>query len=300
MGLFDQSKGNGMGFAKVPNKQNFTNEDLLNKLSAIEVSFGTPVMGDIKGTQSVMYKQVGGIFDVFVRVDGKNVIMGKIGTDGVSGLEAAFSMTKSLLRDAKDADSSKADHAVDELAKIINQLEDGQEVTASDIKTNTNTSTGEARSFFMKQKAISIKPKFDIFDENKNVAYHVEGNLTRLNFDIQRNGAKVAELKKKLIAVLPEYTLIVGGSEVGKVKKKLKLTSPELVGTIKGKELRIKGDILGFDFDIEVGGNIIGHIDTAQQIWQDCYRITILDESYMDIMIVLAIICDNVVDQEND
>ena len=54
MGFFDMSKGDGMGFAKIENTAGFTNEDLFEKLSAVKVSFGVPVMGDIKGTPSVM------------------------------------------------------------------------------------------------------------------------------------------------------------------------------------------------------------------------------------------------------
>ena len=99
---------------------------------------------------------------------------------------------------------------------------------------------------------------------------------------------------------MPEYTIEVAGKEVGKIKKKLKLTNPELVGTIHDQELRIVGDLFGFDFDILVGGHTIGHIDTAQTIWQDCYRIRIFDENCRDEMIALAIICDNVVDSEKD
>ena len=57
---------------------------------------------------------------------------------------------------------------------------------------------------------------------------------------------------------------------------------------------------MGFDFDIQVGGTVIGHVDTDRTVWSDCYRITILDESRQDLVIALAIICDNVADQEND
>ena len=74
MGFFDMSKPNGTGFAKVPNKLNFTNQDLLEKLSNIKVSFGTPVMGMVGDYEAVLYKQVSVRFDVFVRIDGKNII----------------------------------------------------------------------------------------------------------------------------------------------------------------------------------------------------------------------------------
>lgn len=63
MGLFNLSDSKGFGFAKIPNTQGFTNEVLLEKLSEITVSFGTPEMGDINGTQSVMYRKVSEMFD---------------------------------------------------------------------------------------------------------------------------------------------------------------------------------------------------------------------------------------------
>lgn len=289
-----------MGFAKIENTAGFTNEDLFEKLSAVKVSFGVPVMGDIKGTPSVMYKKVSEQFDLFVRVDGKNVIMGKIGTDGVSSAATALNMGLDLFLGHKDSGTSDADHAVNELAEIIGRLEKGEEVTESKEEASVKTSSGEKMEFYMNQKAISIKPKFDIFDAQEAQVYHVEGDLARLNFSIQRNGEEVAKLKKKLIAVMPEYTILAKGKEVGKIKKKMKLTNPELKGTINGQELKIVGDLFGFDFDIQVGASTIGHVDTVSQLWQDTYRICVFDESYQDIMAALAIICDNVVDAENN
>ena len=300
MGLFNLSDSKGFGFAKIPNTQGFTNEVLLEKLSEITVSFGTPEMGDINGTQSVMYRKVSDMFDVFVRVDGKNIIMGKIGANGVSSVTTALSGGLDMFLGHKDEGTSNADRAVTELSEIVKKLESGESVTASNTVAAVNTASGESVEFFMKQKAISIKPKFDIFDRNEAPVYHVEGDLPRLNFSIQKNGTEVLKLNKKLIAVMPEYSLILNGSEIGKLKKKIKLTNPELAGTINGKELKIVGDLMGFDFELQVGGVTIGHIDTAQTIWQDCYRIKVLNEDYQDIMIALTIICDNVADQSGN
>lgn len=299
MGLFDMSKGSGVGFVKIKNTQNFTNEDLLNKLSEIKVSFGVPQMGDIKGTQSVMYKKVSEKFDVFVRVDGNSVIMGKIGTDGVSSVGTALSMMVDMFAfdGAKDEGTSKADRAVDELGEIIKKLEAGEVVKESNVTASVNTSTGDAIAYFMDQKILSINPKFDIYTDKHEPVYHVDGNITRLDFKVKNSaGTEVAEIKKKLIAILPEYTILQNGSEVGQLKKKLKLTSPELVGTLNGQEFKLQGDLMGFNFDVMLDGKCIGRIDTAQTIWADCYRIQILDENYKDLMIAIAVICDNVVD----
>lgn len=289
-----------MGYASVKNTMNFTNEDLLEKLSSVEVSFGKPEMGDIKGTQAVMYRNVGGKYDVFVRINKKDVIMGKLAAGGAGGMKSAMGMGLDMFLGHKDEETSIADRAVDELLEIVKKLESGETVTQSQQVSVVSNSGENETALFMKQKAISIKPKFDVFDENETVVYHVEGDVTRLNFSIQKSGNEVLKLKKKMIPVMTEYTILQGGSEIGKIKKKLKLTRPELTGTVNGKELRIVGDLMGFDFDIQIGGATIGHVDTARTVWSDCYRIRTLDASQQDLVVALAIICDNIADQQND
>ena len=300
MGLFDMSKPNGTGFAKIPNKQNFTNEDLYEKLSKIKVSFGTPVSGLVGDYDAVLYKQVSVRFDVFVRVDGKNIIAGKIGTDGVSSANTAVNYGLDAYLGHKDEATSQADHAVDELAEILVSLENGEEVTESKVSASIKTGTGEALEFYMKQKAISLKPKFDMFDEKENVVFHVEGDIPRLNFSIQSDGKEVAKLKKKPIPVAPEYVISCDGKEIGKIKKKIKLTNPELTGSLNGKDVHIVGSLMGTDFDIQVGSVSIGQVDTTSQIWNDVYRVKVFDESYKAIMAAITIICDNVVDASRD
>ena len=54
----------------------------------------------------------------------------------------------------------------------------------------------------------------------------------------------------------------------------------------------IEGDMYGFDFDIRVGDKIIGHVDTNSQLFRDSYRISVYDEAYQDLVVILAIICD--------
>ena len=265
MGLFDMTKPNGTGFARIPNKQNFTNEDLLKKLSAVKVTFGTPVMGSIGDYEAV---------------------------------HAAADFTVGTYMGYKDENQSDADHAVDELAEVLVSLENGEEITESRVSASMKTADGKAIEFYMKQKAISLKPKFDMFDENQNVVYHVEGDVTRLNYSIRKDGVEVVKLKKKPVVVPPEYVICVGGKDIGKIKKKIKLTSPELKGTLNGQDFHIAGNLMGSDFDIKVGSLTIGRIDTSSQVVNDEYRVMVFDESYKDIMAAITIICDDVVDAE--
>ena len=149
MGLFDMSSGGNMGYANVKNTKNFSLDDLFQKLSGVTVSFGTPVMGDIKGTPAILYKKVSDQFDVFARIDKDKVIMGKMGTDGVGGGKVALNMGLDMFLGHKDKGTSDADRAVDELLEVIKKLENGEEVTGSSASQAANTSTGSAIEFFI-------------------------------------------------------------------------------------------------------------------------------------------------------
>ena len=299
MDFFDFSGGRNMGFGSVKNVLHFTDEELFEKLSHIKVSFGMPIMGDIYGTPAVMYKNVTPFYDIFARVHKDKIIMGKIGADGVSSIETATMTGADVMLEHKDADTSKADRAVDELLKVIKKLENNETVTVSEEAMPARTSTGEPIALYMEQKIFTISPKFDIFDNNKEAVYHVEGDITGHVFSIRRNGIEVLKLKKKIGKLLSEYIIEKDNEEIASLKKKFRLCNPEVSGTAFYEKLDICGDILGYDYDIILGDRTIAHIDTDNSKWMaDAYRISIKDESMQDIIIALALICDNVCDQD--
>ncbi len=287
------SEGQNMGYNSVENTQGFTDEQLLEKLTAVKVSFGTPIMGDMNGTPAVMYKNVTDHFDIFCRVNGKNVIMGKIGSDADSSVQTAAIEGLGTFFGYSDESTTKANRAVDELCGVVRQLERGEEVTES-----AASAMGEGICLYMAQKALSLKPKFDIYDQDRNPVYHIEGDVARLSFSIQKNGTEVLKLKKKPVAFLMEYRVEKNDTEIARVKKKFKLTNPELSGQVNGKELHINGNLFGYDYDIEIGGVIIGHVDTDYGYWSDHYRIRCYDPEIQDVLVALAVICDHVADKE--
>ena len=299
MGFFDFSGGGNMGFGSVKNVQNFTNEQLFEKLSAIKVSFGTPIMGDIYGTPAVMYKNATTYYDIFVRVHKDKIIMGKIGTDGTNSVGTAMQMESEVLLGSKDEESSYADRAVDELLEVIKKLENGEYITITDEAMPANTATGEPISLYMEQKLFSLKPRFDVFDQEKNMVFHVEGDIPSHSFTIQQDGREVLKLKRKIAKIMDEYVLIRNDETVAELKKKFRIINPEVSGTVNGAELRIAGDMMGIDYDIEIGGRTVAHVDQDKAHWSDCYRISIKDEDVQDIVIALAVICDHVSDKDS-
>ena len=299
MGFFDFSGGGNMGFGSVKNVKDFTNEDLFEKLSAVKVSFGTPIMGDVYGTPAVMYKNATPYYDIFVRVHKDKIIMGKIGTDGTSSTDTAMQMEAELIMGGKDDENSYADRAVDELLDVVKKLENGEYITITDQAMPADTATGEPISLFMEQKLFSLKPRFDVFDKEKNVVFHAEGDITSHSFSIQQDGREVLKLKRRIAKIMDEYVLIRNGETVAELKKKFRLVNPEVSGTVNGAELCIKGDLMGIDYDIKIGGRTVAHVDQDKAHWSDCYRITIKDESVQDIVIALAVICDHVSDKDS-
>ena len=105
MGLFT-------GYTNTKNTKNFTIDELMDRLCQVNVSFGTPIMTDIKGNRSVMYKNVTGKFDIFARVEKGKVIMGRIVTEDLDNAKKAI-----------DKGTSIAKRAVGELLNVVKTLE---------------------------------------------------------------------------------------------------------------------------------------------------------------------------------
>lgn len=213
-------------------------------------------------------------------------------TDGEEEIEYAL---MALLTDIVQVVSGNRIAAPQPACDAVQVSEGGENVTEPAARA-----MGEAVCFYMAQKALALKPQFDIVDQDNNPVYHIEGDLARLNFSIQRNGEEVLKLKKKLVAIMPEYTIERNHAEIATIKKKFRLTNPELHGQAEGKELRINGDLFGYDFDIVTGDAVIGHVDTEFGHWSDHYRISVFDAAMQDVIIALAVICDNVADKEEE
>lgn len=278
------------GYQKHKNTKQYTNEDFYRLLSEIEMSFGTPVMDSVGKKEAVVYHGVGK-FDVYVKADKKSVEVARVlGKQENIGKNLAKELAIGMVSNAASKDMSVADRAVDELSDVVKRLLDGEVIT----KSNVTKTVGESLKYYMKQKVLSIRDKYSIYDAYENPVYNVVGKLTGLSFSVQNaDGDELLSIKKKLVAVMPEYTLMEGKKEVGHIKKKMKLTRAEIAGKVNGKELTIKGDMMGYAFNIMMDGVAVGNVDTERLTWGDCYSIEVLDPELKDLIVAIAIICDN-------
>lgn len=282
------------GYKKLENTKGITTDWLFEELKKVTLSFGTPTMGEMLKKPAVTWKI--GNYTVYVQADESKIQMGGVVTESI-GKNLFKQVGIGLLTGnfAGSKDNAESDRAVEELYKVVVQLVGGQPVE----NVASNVSTGIEKSFYMEQKVFSLTAKYNIYLEDKTPVYFIQSDLTHLNYTICREDAEIFKLKKKLIALLPEFSIFEDGSEIGHLKKKLKLTKPEIVGEIKGKNVCLKGDVFGNNYEIEFDGKVVATVDTAVLTWGDCYRIKVREDSLQDYVMIFAVIIDNVIDAEN-
>ncbi|MCR5764682.1 MAG: hypothetical protein K6G09_01765 [Treponema sp.] len=282
------------GYKKLENTKGITTDWLFEELKKVTLSFGTPTMGEMLKKPAVTWKI--GNYTVYVQADESKIQMGGVISENI-GKNLLKQVGIGLLTGnfAGSKDNAESDRAVEELYKVVVQLVGGQPVE----NVASNVSTGIEKSFYMEQKVFSLTAKYNIYLEDKTPVYFIQSDLTHLNYSISREGTEIFKLKKKLIALLPEFSIFEDGSEIGHLKKKLKLTKPEIVGEIKGKNVCLKGDVFGNNYEIEFDGKVVATVDTAVLTWGDCYRIKVREDSLQDYVMIFAVIIDNVIDAEN-
>jgi len=282
-----------LGFKEYKNTPGFTLESLYEILQNAPVSFGKPVMGMMQKTEAIIYPIEKGRMDIYVYLHKDKIIVNRaFKQKSGMGKEMAKEVALTAIFDGNDAnDTQLADMYVEEMDGIMKQVMAGK----TEIESVTASAEGgESLDFFMKQKITLIKDKYSIYGSDEKECYFVKGNITGLSFSIQDSfGAELFTVKKKMVAITPEYTLMQGKRNIGHIKKTLSLLKEEIKGNINGEELLIKGNISGYAFTIFLNDKIVGSVNATRFSIGDCYNIKVMDPSKKDIVIAIAVICDN-------
>lgn len=274
------------GYKKLTNEHGYSTQELFAKLQSTTYSFGTPSMGKVQKDDAILFDEIDGL-TVYVKATPKSIEIGRVALKG-TGKFILKELGAAFLTNAQSKGTAVADRAVEELYEVIVNME------STGIVEN-KSSAKTAIKLYMRQKIVAIRDKYDICTEDETSVYWVQGNLISHGYKIEdANGNLLLEIKKKLIALLPEYTMIKDGQEIGTIKKKIRLTKPEITGTINGEEIQIKGDLSGYHFSIKSNDVVIGNVDTERLTWGDVYSIDIKDPEKQDLVVAIAIVVDNV------
>lgn len=142
-----------------------------------------------------------------------------------------------------------------------------------------------------RQRFFSWLDSYDIYDEQGNTCYTVQGQLSfgHCLHILDRNGRHIATVREKVLSFQPHFELELGGRRIGSIHKEFTLFKPRYVLDFNG--WCVQGDFMEWDYIISAGGRRIAAI--SKQIWNftDTYAIDVADnrDALCALMVVLAI-----------
>lgn len=142
-----------------------------------------------------------------------------------------------------------------------------------------------------KQRFLSWFDSYDIFGEDGEIFYRVEGRLAwghRLEIYAPLS-QHLGTLQQEVFTFLPRFRMIVGGQQVGEIRKELTFLKPRFQLDCNG--WTVVGDFLEWEYEIRKGDELIA--TASKQIWNftDTYEIDVMlpENALYALMVVLAI-----------
>ena len=143
-----------------------------------------------------------------------------------------------------------------------------------------------------KQRFFSWFDSYDIYDENGNTVYTVEGQLSWGHclkiFD--KAGNEVGTVKERILTFLPKFEIYLGNDYTGCISKEFSFFTPRFDIDFNG--WHVDGNFFEWDYRIiDSGYKEIATVSKELFNWTDTYVIDINDpeDALCALMLVLAI-----------
>lgn len=144
----------------------------------------------------------------------------------------------------------------------------------------------------IKQRVFSWSDTYDVYDENENSKYYIEARLFTFGHQLHiydRSRNEIGVVKEKVMTLLPQFDIEVGGRYLGNIQQKFTLFCPKYEINYNG--WRVEGDFLGWNYDVLSGCSRIMHIQKEPWHWGDTYVINFENpaDELMGLLLVIAI-----------
>ena len=143
-----------------------------------------------------------------------------------------------------------------------------------------------------KQRFFSWFDSYDIFDENGEAVFTVEGKMSwghKLHI-LNRHGEHIATVKQVVLTWLPKFELYEGDKYIGSINKKLTFFKPQYEIDFNG--WNVTGNFLEWDYNIvNSSGQTVATVSKELFNFTDTYTIDTINDSYAlyALMVTLAI-----------
>ena len=145
----------------------------------------------------------------------------------------------------------------------------------------------------IKQRIFSWTASYDVYDRNGEARYEVRAAFLSLGHQIhvydKRTGAEVGSIHQKLLTLMPEFEIVIGGRVQGRIRKQFTLFHPRYQGDYRGWD--VEGDFMGWDYRVMQGSLEIMSISKQLFTWGDTYALRYSNPAneFPGLLLVIAI-----------
>ena len=143
-----------------------------------------------------------------------------------------------------------------------------------------------------KQRFFSWFDSYDIYDEDGNTVYTVEGQLSWGHclkiYDARGN--EIGTVKERIFTFLPKFEIYLGQNYIGCIRKEFTFFKPKF--NIDCNGWQVDGDWFEWDYEIlNSAGRPVANVSKELWNWTDTYVINVRDpqDALCALMLVLAI-----------
>lgn len=143
-----------------------------------------------------------------------------------------------------------------------------------------------------KERFFTWFDSYDIYDEQGNVVYTVEGQLAwgHCLHILDASGSHIGTIQEKVLTFLPKFEIYLGEEYLGSIQKQFTFFAPKFDIDYNGWQ--VVGDFMEWDYSVtEPCGALVARIQKELFQWTDTYTIDVVDpkDALMVLMLVLAI-----------
>lgn len=140
---------------------------------------------------------------------------------------------------------------------------------------------------YFKQRFFSWLDSYDIYDEDENIVFTVEGKLSwghclHIN---DAEGRHIGTLQEKVLTLLPKFEIYIGDTYMGCIKKEFSFFRPQF--TIECNGWEVEGEWLEWDYAIYDGERQVAVISKELFHFTDTYVIDVAEPG--DVLGVLLV-----------
>ena len=145
----------------------------------------------------------------------------------------------------------------------------------------------------IKQRVFAWGDTYDVYDENGEARYFVKAELFSFGHQIhvydKRTGQEIGSIHQKLLTLLPQFEIVIGGRTVGTIRKEFSFFFPRYQVDFKGWSA--DGDLMHWDYSVFQGSRQVMNIEKELLTWGDTYTLTYerIDDEIPGLLLVIAI-----------